>query len=139
MRLLLTNCSKCHRLMIPIMSPTICKQCFLERVEQLEADEEQQESALEQPMRLCQSCRRAMDTSDTYCVRCQLRLTRQTDEAVAELSGKLEKFPELRGTHRSSADESRFYIGEDIAAAWRSSARASRGRSTFTPSTKYSS
>ena len=138
MELLLTNCSKCHKLMIRSVSRTICKKCFLERTETDDAAAETDEPADdEQATYLCQNCGAEMDTNDKYCVRCQLRLMDVARSAVSELSDKLKRFPELRGSAQSSVDKSRFYSRETGASGPRDlNRRASR---SYTPSTKYSS
>jgi len=137
MELLLTNCSKCNKLMVRSVFRTICKRCFLERTETDDAADEIEEPVSDkQTTYLCQNCGAEMDTNDTYCVRCQLRLISLADSAVSELSDKLEQFPELRGSTQSSVDRSRFYSRETDTAGPRDIGRGTSR--SYTPSTKYS-
>jgi len=138
MELRLTNCSKCNKLMVRSVSRTICKNCFLERTETDDSDDETQETETDdQTTHLCQNCGAEMYTNDTYCVRCQLRLMNLTRSAVSELSDKLDRFPELRGSTKSSVDKSRFYTRETGESGPRDLGRR-RGSRSYTPSTKYS-
>jgi len=134
MELELVNCTKCHKPMVRSLFGLICRDCVLERTKpgtaEIEADGHDSEH-------VCRECGTAVDEQGPYCPRCQLRLIRRARIAVDELSEKLDRFPELRGSGRASFNGSRFYAKISAAAGPRSGRRVSGSR-PFTPATKYS-
>ena len=137
--LLLTNCSKCRRLIVRSIAGSICKQCFFEHVDDdgsESADETDVSSSRVQHDHACESCGAAVETDHPYCVRCRLKLVRRNREAVAHLSKKLAQFPSLRGTERSTAVSAGFHT-RNVRMAGIRSGRKARSERQFTPPTKY--
>ncbi len=132
MELLLTNCTKCNRLMVQSVSRSICKKCFLERMETHESSAGNDELPGEQ--NTCQSCGAEMDEHDMFCARCELRFMNQTRSAISELSEKLAQSPKLGAPASAGGGESRFHTHDT---GIRQLGRRAGTRS-YTPSTKYS-
>ncbi len=132
MDVLLTNCSKCNKLMVQSVSRTICKECFLERTETRGSADEADE--LPDDRYNCRDCGAEMDESEVFCVRCQLRFLSQARVAISELSEKLAQSPKSGGPSGSAGGESRFHTHDT---GVRQIGRRAGSRS-YTPSTKYS-
>ena len=132
MDVLLTNCSKCNKLMVQSVSMTICRHCFLEGIEERESSGETNELPDEQ--NTCRNCGAELDENEMFCARCQLRFLSQARSAIEELSEKLARSPKLGGRASDAGGQSRFHSRDS---ALRQLGRRA-GKRSYTPSTKYS-
>ena len=137
MRLLLTNCPKCNALMVRTESRDVCKNCFAQRHRPKYADDFAvltDEESSEQAKR-CRTCGKEIETGDMFCLRCTLKLVRMSRESISALRDKLDRYPALRGRDKPFVEGSRSHVQDLIPNRRRQFGK----RSSFTPSTKYSS
>jgi len=140
MRLLLTNCPECSRLMLRHPWRKLCSTCLEQQNEEADSATELDEPIdldeapeLGEGLGKCQICGKELDAVDEYCVRCRLQLARMSKESIHELDDKLSRFPALRGKNRKFLEGSRSHIRHIL------EGRHGSKKRSYTPNTKYSS
>ena len=138
MRLFLTNCPECHRLMVRSPERPVCKRCLERRYVQTEPNDTVQASndtapEPREPAIQCHRCGTDVGPHETYCLRCRLHFTKMNRSATAKLAEKLRRCPGLRGSGRTFQEASRSHVRDILPGEGRSKDKS------FTPTTKYSS